>query len=347
MSDSSIEAFGVSEAEASATNEWIQKRTATVVGDDGRGGSGVYLELENASRAVLTARHVVLRAIISGELTIAPLGWNNTRSVPPRTITIHAEVDAALLRLQNNEDAPEYLSYAEWACQEPSSLEQGTAVICSGAVGEWKTTPDLSTRIIELTMVPQYWTSIVRAADEHGAFCADIDEKKRPLPLSFAGMSGGPFFSLSRRLLGILTTELRNISEEDGLAVGQTLASMALLFPPYDPPTLLGEAHEVIEDREILIGLVDHRRTDDNTPIPVFIRVQLLRSQSTSEGNNARDVVRAYAVQIMEPPRAREYIINVEAVATRHGTSDEDLKRDLRPALESMFAGADFSLVLD
>lgn len=215
--------------EEGSTAAWIASRLGWVLGSDGCGGTGVFIDMEDGQLALLTARHVVIDCILTGEMTVGRLDRAGRKSSLPDAIRIDNCSDAAILLVDRNTFYGDTVPYAEWT-RPIVELSDGMLVIVSGVVGKWKVSGTAvhhfsSTKILHLD------TQIVNA-DRQGKVICHVDEKETQLPDTFEGMSGGPCVSEDRRLLGLNTAELRRrYGANDGEILITPLSRIGLFKP--------------------------------------------------------------------------------------------------------------------
>ena len=144
------EAFGIeSEALEQEIFSWNMARIGVILGSNGRGGSGVFVQLSNKRIALLTARHVALPAILSGELTLSHA--DRGQSFSPLAITMDKRLDLAYLTLPDDITIGSYLSQNEWTPEGQPEISKGMTVVACGVPGLLKSLPDVSTRTIKRT----------------------------------------------------------------------------------------------------------------------------------------------------------------------------------------------------
>lgn len=226
--------FGVSAAQESELAAWIHDRMGVVLGSDGRGGSGVFVETQDGAVALLTAKHVVGHCIGSGELTVSHAGRSAARSFSPAAIKIDARCDAALLILSSAERP---VSWIPWASVDPSAgrdVAKDSPIVCCGVPGLLKSTPDIPDRSVKRTVFLQYWTGVEQPIDVRGLIACSIGERPPELT-SMRGMSGGPAFGINKALLGISVVETDLETPEWCLRVLPRRA-LTNLFSSYAPP---------------------------------------------------------------------------------------------------------------
>lgn len=343
MTPEELQAFGVTEDEERAVGEWLRQRMGTIIGADGRGGTGLFIELQDDRVALLTARHVVVRCILTGEMTVIRLAEPSTRSVEPSAIRIDCRKDAAVLVFGADELSGDFVPYSDWAREFPA-LAVGMPVIVSGVVGEWKQL-DLATKTIPLTKWLQFWTGITAPQDHQGYIVCDVNEADAALPTSFGGMSGGPCITTSRRLLGVNTGEIRRrAGSSKGEFYVTRISDLKNLFEPYVPPA---NAPDDYMYQEACLGFTAASRSNRNVRVPATVRVEYFWSRSNPGAPHGR-VGRIIGAQFGDRGGAGRYIINTESVFHWYdGDSDEDRLRALYEELSFFLQDTGFDLVGD
>jgi hypothetical protein len=343
MTPEERQVFGVSEEEERRTRAWLRSRMGSILGANGRGGTGTFIELQDGRMALLTARHVVVRCILTGEMTVLRLANSRTQSVEPRAITIDSRKDAALLIFDATSLAGDVVPYAEWSA-EPPLITKGMPAIISGVVGEWKE-PDLVTRTIPVTKWLDFWTAVTEPQGQEGYVVCDVDETNDALPRSFGGMSGGPFITLDRRLLGVNTGEIRRkAGSKKGEFFVTRLADLDNLFHPYVSP--VDAPTDYMHQRGLLAFTAVNRR-DRRQRVPAMVNVEYFWSRSNPDGPYGR-IGRIIAVKFGAPTGAERYIINTESVFRWYdGDGDEDRLRAFHEELIFFLQDTGFELVRD
>lgn len=341
MTPEELQSFGVTEEDVRVLGDWLRQRMGTILGADGRGGTGTFIELQDGRVALLTARHVVVRCILTGEMTSARLTEPGALSLEPNAIRIDYRKDAAFLVFKSDELRGEFVPYAEWS-QDLPELAAGMPVIVSGVVGEWRE-PDLATKTIPVTKWLHFWTGITETRDDRGYFVCDVDEADTALPKSFGGMSGGPCISTSHRLLGVNTGEIRRKARSStGEFFVTRLSDLKNLFDPYIPPA---DAPTDYTRLEACLAFTAASRKDKRVRVPVVVQVEYFWSRSNPIRPHGR-VGRIIAVRFGERRGAGRYVINTESIFHWYnGDSDEDRLRALYEELTFFLQDAGFDLV--
>lgn len=343
MTPEELQSFGVSEDDERATGDWLRQRMGTILGADGRGGTGTFIELKDGRVALLTARHVVVRCILTGEMTSARLAEPMACSIEPRAIRIDCRKDAAFLVFDASDLQGEFVPYAEWSPALPE-LAARTPVIVSGVVGEWKEL-DLATKSIPITKWLQFWTGITEPRDHQGYIVCDVNEADAKLPRSFGGMSGGPCITTSRRLLGVNTGEIRR---KAGSSTGEfyvtRLSDLQNLFEPHVPPP---DAPTDYMYQKASLGFTAASRENREVKVPAVVHVEYFWSASDPDAPHGR-VGRIIGARFGEADGAGRYIVNTESIFHWYdGDSDEDRLRALYEELAFFLQDTGFDLVVE
>lgn len=231
LSPEECAAFGVTPEQAKTLCTWVMERVGYVLGSTGRGGSGVFVETTDGHTALLTARHVLIPAILSGEVTVAHYLTQTARSVEPSAVRIAARADAALVFVPDGL-VPARLSPQDWNPDTEPSVTSGQGVIAAGAPSEWKTEPDLARRVIQSARTLLFWTAVTNP-NAQGYVVCDVNEKITSMPSTFRGMSGGPVFDTNRQLVGVNKGEQRGMT--DGKLFATPRRAWQDLYVPFMP----------------------------------------------------------------------------------------------------------------
>lgn len=175
-----------------------------VLGRSGRGGSGVMVSMRGFRGSVLTARHVVLDCLLSGELTAARSNMPGTFTKKPDQIICLGPHDSAVLSLKQNDPSEPSLEQAAWMSTTPA-LQENDPVLVFGTPGTWKDV-NLQNQRCDSRVLP-YWTHVVGEVQEGRPFVCEVDDNPG-LPETLAGMSGGALHGADGRFLGINIEEL-------------------------------------------------------------------------------------------------------------------------------------------
>jgi len=210
MNESDRVKFGITEKDEIEITEFILRRVGYVFAKNGRGGSGIWVETLDGRTALLTARHVVIAAVLSGELSVSYFASGVARSVGINALSIDPTHDAALVYPFEPSLVPERLSVEDWDPAGMPAIHGGAPVISTGVPGEFKATPNVELRKIDWMKTLLYWTAVIDP-ERDGAIVCDVDESNPNIPKSFRGISGGPLFDINRRLLGVNWAEKRRI----------------------------------------------------------------------------------------------------------------------------------------
>jgi hypothetical protein len=283
-------------------------RVGYILGANGRGGSGVFVETTDGRTALLTARHVLIPAILSGEVTVAHYTTHNVLSVEPTTIRIAARADAALVFVPYGL-VPARLTAQDWDPDTGRDVTSGQGVIAAGAPGEWKSEPDLVRHIIESVRVLLFWTAVT-SPDEQGLIACDVDDMITTIPTTFRGMSGGPVFDATRQLVGINKGELRGRTQRKLYATPRR--SWRDLYHPFVPTEDMR-----IDYMHQVAGLSLHVRHKDAPPSSDPILISFLTEYFWSLSNPTHrfgEIGRLITVVFGHNPVTTRYRVNVESV---------------------------------
>jgi hypothetical protein len=155
------------------------------------------------------------------------------RSLAVTCASIDHKADVGLLHVAGIDAIPS-VALEAWDPNAGWTARLGEGVVSSGAPAEWKAEPDLTTRTIRSAGLLHYWSAIIEApAPPAGLVASDVNARDRRLPRSFAGMSGGPVFSLGRKLVGVLTSEVSQGTEVTRLNHTR-LDACELLLEPFE-----------------------------------------------------------------------------------------------------------------
>lgn len=322
-------AFGVTEEQQREISDWVMARLGSVIGADGRGGTGTFIELQDGKTALLTARHVVMKCILTGQMTVARLE-SGVYSVEPSAIIIDSRKDAALLVFENGAFPGATIPYAEWSGRDPA-ITEGMRVIMSGIVGEWKH-PNISTRTIPIVPCLNFWTTVSDPENPRGYLVCDVNEETSLLPTSFGGMSGGPCFSLDRRLLGVNTHEMRRkAGTNQGEFFVTPLAALDNLFQPYVPSS---DSPTDYMQQKAFLAFLAVSQNDKHQRVFVMAHVEYFWSPSNLDHWDGR-VGRIIGLHFEAPEGTARYFINTKSIFRwNDGNTDEDRLRALYEELE-------------
>lgn len=304
--------FGISEQQEQEISSWVLERVGYVLGATGRGGSGVFVELPDGRTALLTAGHVLIPAILSGEVTVAHYNSGKAVSVEPAAVRMARRADAALIFLPATLTIPARLPTADWDPRGGgvAAPKLGDGLISAGAPGAWKAEPDLARRVISSMKTLLFWTAVIDPKDHDGLLVADVDEKLQDLPSTFRGMSGGPVFTIDRRLIGVNHGEHRGVS--DGRLYAVHRADWDDLLHPFDPP-----ADMPVDFNRQEMGAVLYARHElapsNSAPVLFTFEAEFFWSPSNPD-HQYGEIGRVVCVTVGNSPETRRYRINVESI---------------------------------
>lgn len=336
LSGADAAAFGLTETQASELSDWIQARVGHVLGASGRGGSGVFVEAPDGRTALLTARHVLIPAVLSGEASVVvPHGPDKGRCAKVVALRAARRADAALLYLETDVSVAR-ITLREWDPRMMPQVLRGQGVVAAGAPGEWKSTPNLDERSIELTRVLLFWTALTET-NANGQLQCDVDESVRALPRSFKGMSGGPMFDLQRHLIGINKSEHRDVL--DGNLFATRRDAWEDLFHPFEPPPNAPTDY-IIQKALHTFRVRPRGSAGDTGTIDAAFLCEFLWSPSEPDYRYG-ELGRVTGMQLALGQGPENYIINIES--TFHLPSNHDevsrreaLEEEVRFLLDSM-----------
>ena len=282
-----LEAFGLKKVAARRIYGWIQDRMGLVLGATGRGGSGVFLELADRQVALLTAKHVVLGALCTGELTIGVCAEPKRETFEPLAIKLHPDFDAALLLVRERTSVPKFLLHSEWSLRPTPRARM--PIIASGAPGLLKSTPNVTTRTIKTVKIVHYFTTVTNPAAPTalGRFVAcDIDETDPDIPRWLRGMSGGPACTLRRQLVGINTAERRRTDPATGRIYVQPIDDLGDLF--VNTTLYPGRLQDYVGQREVFAFRLFDRTQRPANPFGVLVNCWYFRSAAQPDDADGR-----------------------------------------------------------
>ena len=342
MSDGSITAeecaaFGVTQDEAREISTWLLERVGYAIGSTGRGGSGIFVEAPDGRTALLTARHVLIPCILSGEVTVAHYASGKARSVETNALRMASRADAALIFLPPDSVSLPRLSRSDWDPLAAPALSKGVGLISVGAPGIWKSKPDLARRVIDTMKTLLFWTAVIDPRDNSGFIVCDVDENIKSLPSTFRGMSGGPVVDTDRRLVGINKGEYRKAP--DGRLLATPRDAWKDLYYPFEPPDDMPT--DYVRQAAILGLKARHEAADPRaTPVDISLACEFLWSPSKPE-HQYGEIGRVFAVTFGSSAETTRYIANTESIFfLPPGHDDESRYQALREEaqffLESM-----------
>lgn len=337
-------ALGITEEFEASLTAWMFERIGLVVSSSGHGASGVFVTLDDGRAALLTARHVILSAVLTGEISIMRASVGGGRSFEPIAIRMHPRSDAALLYLPPDAPAGASLSFEEWNPAKATPVSSGMAVVSCGAPGEWRPPPDQQTRKLGRVMHLFYWTH-VNTATQTGVnafvYC-DVDESSVGIPLSFKGMSGGPVFGLDKVLLGVNHGERRKINGgASGIISVSHLSGASALVNPYRPSPHAPTDYDMYES--LLPFDVFHRDDKKRRPIRVHVVTEVWRSKHDPDHSEGR-LCRIMAIQFPRNKKTARYVINIESVFTYCGDGQGSELPALIAEIEQIFQDTRFEI---
>lgn len=207
ITDNFAEAGFSSEEAYRSHLEWIFNRTSSIFSEDSLCGSGVPIITLDGRKAVLTAKHVVVRAIWSGEVTIQPFPTIGIRTTIAYNVWIDRVHDLAVVFLRDDQAPVE--NFIPVGTQ-PNFANDGDLISCNGSPFE-KNQDAIKKNKKSGIPVFTYFSYITKKLKSGDPIYhrADVLEGQHEIPKSFEAMSGGPVFSATHKLLGINIHEKR------------------------------------------------------------------------------------------------------------------------------------------
>lgn len=183
---------------------WVRRRMGLVFDAKSGLGSGIFLELPDGKLALLTAKHVVVDTILTGELTLQSCTRLIEPSYPAGALVLDPIADAALIYVPPDRRPEAFVPYTHWA-YGARDFPNDVPLVASGAPGQWKSMPNWLNRTIAKLATLHYGT-VVDSRVEALAHLTVLHDPTR-LPTRLGGMSGGPIMDVNGRLYGIILKE--------------------------------------------------------------------------------------------------------------------------------------------
>lgn len=304
---------------------WIHSRLGYVVGNDGRGGSGICIQLADGSDAILTARHVVIDCILTGSISVARVG--DKQMVFPKRIRISSRTDAAYIISSDPNPPTAKLSFAGWTTP-PVNLSAGLSVFPSGVPGSWKRV-DEEKNAIPYVKALVYGTTLANPPRQGNFIICNVNEHVPQLPKTFGGMSGGALFTSDKKFLGVIVSEARNI--------GGSGHGKIQVVPVQDLDELYGP---------IQLPLPDHLKLKVSAVFPVVHQQDPKRKSQLevqgdlhwSQGQPQFSFGRIQMIRFLTPPGAELLYINVESLFFPNEDTDAGRKQAFDEALRFLLS---------
>jgi hypothetical protein len=335
LTEDECAAFGLTVDQAKSLSDWVLARVGYVVGRNGRGGSGVFVEAPNGRTALLTARHVLIPAVISGDVSVAFHDDARAYPVEFNALRMARRADAALVFLADGARIPR-LTVAEWDPRGPADVTKGMGIVAAGAPGEWKSEPDVVQRVIKSMKTLLFWTAVTEP-NRDGLIVCDVDGRIKSLPSTFRGMSGGPVFDSGRRLVGINKGEFRGAP--DGMLFATPRKAWMDLFYPFEPPGDMPTDYTRQLAGHTFLARHENAPTE-SPPVAVGFACEYFWSATKAE-HRFGEFGRIYAATFGSSPEASRYVVNVESLFNLPPGHDDASRRaafeeEARYMLESM-----------
>jgi hypothetical protein len=280
---------------------------AVVIGANGKGGSGVCVQLEDGAIAVLTAKHVVLECLRNtGRVRIAAY---NVKSQDPELIRMDStqQGDSAYLMFKEPPTTVKAVPYPDWTTSR-LDLEVGQRVITVGF-------PSFLRKREGNMLIPRIaWLGDSIVAIQGNHIVSGINEIIEGMPNTLEGFSGAGLFSDDGRFIGVVVEEKRRLTESFGELYSLLPSGYAGLYTPFSAPP--GRYHN--DQRALRITLL--RR--DGTGIQAIVGV--LAQCIWSRTDPAERYGRLFSLEFVIPGINEHYPININSEFTWTGNAEAD-----------------------
>ena len=180
-----------------------------VCNPDGPIGSGVFIESKKSEMLLMTSRHVIIPAVLGGWTTINYLE-DKTFTFAPDSVRIAPDLDIGYLSLPQDKNAKNFFTTSHLNITNQAPLRVGESIYFSGipycSLGGLN---NLTNSVDEIFLLNA--EASVQQIQENVIACLlsetvlnDLESKGIT---SLAGCSGGPVFSSSMNLVGILKAQ--------------------------------------------------------------------------------------------------------------------------------------------
>jgi hypothetical protein len=186
--------------------EWAYNQISLIYQEDSLCASGVPVLLPNDETTILSAKHVIIRAIWTGEITAHPFPISHIRSIEPCKYFIDARKDIGFAFIRCADEADKNRCVSIHLNKPTNPISNNEYFFCCGAPIEWNPGAIKANKASGIPRIKYCSYATLRSnpdKSEEGFMRAEIYEKGRNLPKSFEGMSGGPVFDIRRNIIGI------------------------------------------------------------------------------------------------------------------------------------------------
>ncbi|MDD2772509.1 MAG: serine protease [Elusimicrobiales bacterium] len=286
-----------------------------IVGADGRGGSGTFVQLKDGQIALLTAKHVVLECIrATGEAYIAaPYFEEKLRRPQMIRMDSSQQADAAFAIFSDPSPKMQPIPYCDWTT-DVAEIKIGDPVLACGFPGSLRQVSGRSIKPIFGSLNDR-----VRSRQGHTIVCG-INELNETLP-TFAGMSGGGLFSHDGRFLGIIVNECRKITPTHGEIHSLIPSGYAELYREFKLPCNPPKGGYIGMKRSIALRLFN---ADGSTRATVGCLGEFLLAQKDLTHPYAR-FGRMLTLEFIFPNGDVHYPVNIESLFTWEEDTEEGM----------------------
>ena len=297
---------------------WYLEKAGLVLDCFGGGGSGIFIDMPDGRLALLTATHVILECVLSGDMSvyINLFGY----AVEPSCIRVSAKADVGVLYITNDERIKRLEQdklYAAPRWEEIFQVKQH--IVLLGAPGEWKVDINYKTRKGGRVALIAFETPVTDSDNWYPDLmrCVFV-EQPSVLPSSFVGMSGGAVFDEDKNLIGVIHGEKRNINSLGYIYFTPKKYILDVLFPHR---FFVVDARSKYKEDFLEIYVLYQKRYLTPNPLRMRINYEFFYKENDSF------IGRINYFQLgMETDNIGKYKMNVEATFTLPANSDEILR---------------------